>query len=185
MKTFTQSLLIALLTFSATIIFAQDNNTASHAVEVNFQDVTILDIEANGGSDIVLEADMDNMEAGEAISNKAYAENNNIWINWTVFAPEHNGKYQVRVRADQNMNDGWGLDLSVNSINAMQGGGQGENVSLTNADQQIIRDIDNIAWSGDGINKGANIKYELMLRDAAAISSAGGDITVTYTISAQ
>ncbi len=185
MKTFTQSLLIALFTFSAVAIFAQDNNTASHAVEVNFQDITILDIEADGGSNIILEADMENMEAGAAIDNQAYAENNDIWINWTVFAPEHNGTYQVMVRADQNMNDGWGLDLSVNSVNASYGGGQGQSVSLSNTDQQIVSNINNVAWSGDGINQGANIKYELMLRDAAGISSSGDDITVTYTISAQ
>jgi len=129
---------------------------------------------------------MDDWEAGLAIENRAYAENDDLWINWTVFAPEEAGSYNVLVEANNDLNDGWGLNLCVLSVNAQQGVGQGQTgVELNNTAKQIVSDINNIAWTGDGNGQGANIKYDLMLRDAENISSSRQTITVTYTIAKQ
>ena len=187
MKTLRNLIVIVLASFVSVAMYAQDNNTASHAVTTEFNDVTILDIEVDGGNqDISLEADMSNFEAGAEVENKAYAENTDIWINWTVFAPEQGGKYEVLVESDKSMNAGWGLDLSVNDFNTREGGGNSAGtVELSRDAQRILRSIDEVAWSGDGARKGANIKYELMLRDATAIRNAGETVTVTYTIAKQ
>ena len=187
MKTLRNLIVIVLASFVSVAMYAQDNNTASHAVTTEFNDVTILDIEVDGGNqDISLEADMSDFEAGANIENRAYAENTDIWINWTVFAPEQGGKYDILVESDKQLNDGWGLDLSLNDINTREGGGHGTSKRALSRDaQSIVRNIQKVAWSGDGARKGANIKYELMLRDATAIRNAGETVTVTYTIAKQ
>jgi hypothetical protein len=187
MKTLKNITLFVLATFISAAAFAQDGTTADHAVTTQFDDITIIDIESAGNNnDISLEADMTAFEAGAAIANQAYATNSDLWINWTVFAPEENGKYQVLVEANNDLNDGWGLNVSALSVNAQQGGGTAQsNVELNNTAKQIVSDINNIAWTGDGNGNGANIKYDLMLRDAENISSSGETITVTYTIAKQ
>jgi hypothetical protein len=187
MSTLKNITLFVLATFISAAAFAQDGSTADHAVTTQFDDITIIDIESAGNNnDISLEADMTAFEAGAAIANQSYATNPDIWINWTVFAPEEAGSYNVLVEANNDLNDGWGLNLSVLSVNAQQGGGQGQTgVELNNTAKQIVSDINNIAWTGDGNGNGANIKYDLMLRDAENISSSGQTITVTYTIAKQ
>jgi len=187
MKTLKNITLFVLATFISIAAFAQDGSTADHAVTTQFNDITIIDIESAGtDNDVTLQADMSGFEAGAAIANQSYASNSDLWINWTVFAPEEAGSYNVMVEANNDLNDGWGLNLSVLSVNTQQGGGQGQTgVELNNTAKQIVSDINNIAWTGDGNGNGANIKYDLMLRDAENISSSGETITVTYTIAKQ
>jgi len=83
------------------------------------------------------------------------------------------------------MNNGWGLNVSAQNPAIEQGGGQVQaDLELSQNDQVIVNNISNLAWSGDGIQQGANINYELMLRDPSGINSADGNVLVTYTISA-
>jgi hypothetical protein len=187
MTTLKNITLFVLATFISVAAFAQDGTTADHAVTTQFDDITIIDIESTGNNnDINLEADMSGFEAGAAIANQSYASNSDLWINWTVFAPEEAGSYNVLVEANNDLNNGWGLNLSVLSVNAQQGGGQGQTgIELNNTAQQIVNNINNVAWSGDGNGQGANIKYDLMLRNAENISNSGETITVTYTIAKQ
>ena len=80
-------------------------------------------MESNNPLDITLEAEYGQLEAGQAIDEVSVAPNQDIWLNWTAFAPDENGAYfDIVVKADQNMNSGWGLDLSVNDFNKEVGG---------------------------------------------------------------
>jgi len=145
-------------------------------------------LESNNPLDITLEAEYGQLEAGQAIDEVSVAPNQDIWLNWTAFAPDENGaSFDIVVKADQNMNSGWGLDLSVNDFNKEVGGAvpQNQTLELSTTDQQIVKNIHSVAWSGNGINKGANLKYDLVIRDADAMSSATGTINVTYTIVAK
>lgn len=189
MNTFKNISLFVLSTFFSVALFAQDDTeAASHAVTTNFGDVTIIDLESTNPLDIELVADYGQLEAGEAIDEVSVASNNEIWLNWTAFAPDEKGaSFDIVVKTDQNMNSGWGLDLSVNDFNKEVGGAKQTNqtLELSTTDQRIVRNIHSVAWSGSGVNKGANLKYDLVIRDADAMSSASGTINVTYTIVAR
>lgn len=91
MNTFKNITLFVLVSFFSVVLFAQDDSDASHAVTTNFASVTIVDLESNNPLDITLEAEYGQLEAGEAIDEVSVASNQDIWLNWTAFAPDENG----------------------------------------------------------------------------------------------
>jgi hypothetical protein len=181
------TILIAAL-FITSAAFAQDNNEASHQVEVNWSDLVIMDIENNNGIDLTLETDYGNHEAGAAVGNgTVLASDDNTWLNWTVFAPKQNNQsYNIDVKANTDFNNGWELKVTptVGTVEVGSANGVGP-ANLSDQDQTIVNSIPNLSWTGNGDSKGCQIKYEVVVTDEENITATDQTVNVTYTISQQ
>jgi hypothetical protein len=182
------SILIAAL-FISTAVFAQDNDNATHSVDVKWSDLMIMDIENTSGDNaITMEVDYGQHEAGEGIGdNTVLASDESTYLNWTVFAPTSNGeKYEISAKVGSSITNNWSLRATPTVESVQTGSAVADGAkSLTPTDQIIVKDISNLSWTGDGSNKGCKIKYDVVVDDADAIKASDETINVTYTISAQ
>lgn len=168
---------------------AQDNSFTSHTVNVYVPDVAIMDLESYSGTSISL-SPLAPAEAGLALDFSA-AKDNSIWINYTSIvgsASEPNRNISVQITGGQ-VPSGVDLTLESSSDAGMGEGTMGAPVSraitLDNTPQKIITNIGS-AFTGDGVNSGHNLTYQLNKKPGSFGQldfDQNNTITISYTLS--
>ncbi len=181
MKLITRSLL-ALLVVSGSIGYTQDSNSDNHTVSIVIPQISLLDIEPEGANDITITMVVP-AEAGDPLASET---DDNLWLNVTSIVASGNTR-DISVKIDAPIT---GLNLKVVSA-AYSGSGFGSwgtpqtETTLTTIDQTLVSGIKS-GYTANGANNGYNLTYTAE-PDASAnfcdiVSTAGSDITVTYTL---
>ncbi len=173
---------------------AQDNLISSHKVTLKIPDIALIDIEADGSSDIDLALTAPSEGGMPAQINSSI--NNNLWLNYSSLynqnTSQNNGKTRsISARVVSGAIPS-GIILNVQATAASSDGrGQkgvpgAENVALNNQDQIIIINIGS-CYTGTGVGKGHQLSYSIEIdqNNVALIDNAQNDavVTVGYTIS--
>lgn len=173
---------MCLLLFSIGMKAQEGIDSDSHIISISIPEVAILDIESESSKDIALEF-VAPTEAGMGVTGSS---NNSLWLNYSSIKSKENTSRTVSVRLDETIPgaDIW-LDVQPHAGNG--GGSIGEpsgKIVLTTSDQFIINNIGS-CYTGNGMNNGHNLVYELQVsgsyEDLEAVSQT--PLTVTYTIS--
>jgi hypothetical protein len=195
MKTWIEIALIFTLFCYGNLILAQgDGVSATHSVSVDWKALLLVDLESESGdTDMSMSTDYTygslNIDAGQGMGEGTVLDSDeSTWVNWTVFAPEDNSqKFKIDVKTDYDFDNGWGLRVTP-LINGTVSSGTATAQSpfmLSNIDQAIVTDISYLGWSGNGINQGCNVKYEVVVTEPQTIISSDQSVAVMYTISSQ
>ncbi len=172
---------------------AAQGNSGNHDINVEFNDITLLDVVSQNDLDITLTGDWGGVTAGEEISEGTpLATNGDNRLHYTVFSPQGGNKtFSITVQASGFEGQGWTIDVTPNEGNFGNNNSKGQTagkIDLRNdasSPTNLITDIFKIAWTGtDVANDGWGLDYVLKVTDfdnfEAGNSSNG--VTVTYTI---
>ncbi len=175
-------IMIAVLILSMTTAYSQDSNSDNHKVTIIIPEIALLDIEPDASKDISITMTAPT-EAGNPL---ASSTDNNLWLNVTSIVPTGTTRdISVKINAPLA-----GLDLKVVAA-GYAGSGYGSwgtalpQLTLTAADQTLVSGLKS-GYTVNGANNGYNLTYTaepIASSDFGDIvSSAGSDITVTYTL---
>ena len=186
-KLLTFSLLIGGLGLAAQ---AQDTNTDSHALTVNIPEVALLDLEADLGTSITLEATAPT-EAG--LGADVNDSDDTIWVNYSSIVngtQDASRNVTVEISAGT-VPGGTMITLQAAAYSGSSGDGTqgtaGSAVTLSSTAQDIITAIGS-CYTGDGVSSGHQLTYTLALdsTDPDAYSKLDADdsntLTVLYTL---
>ncbi|MDO6676790.1 hypothetical protein MK851_07950 [Tenacibaculum sp. 1B UA] len=177
--------LLLLCTFVVLATNAQDTNSSTHSITINFSEIAIVDLESGGSADITLDATAGVSEAGNPV-NFGTVTNNSLWLNYTsILGNEANRSITAAIT---NGTVPAGISLNVTAA-ADAGNGDGTmgtssgSVELSGTPQNFITGIGS-AYTGNGISNGHNLTYVLGIADFSALDAdnSGALIEVTYTI---
>lgn len=172
--------------------FGQDNNTAIQNVVISVPEVALIDLEANGGTNIQLSPEAP-LEAGLPVdfSNQT---NNGIWINYSSIV---NSRTEPARNITAQITSGTLPQGMVLSVVAAKDAGMGEGnmgtaeaqINLNNRAQNIITGVGS-AYTGNGVAKGHQLTYALNLDNAnTAYANLDADqstsLAITYTMTDQ
>ena len=170
-------LYVFMLTVMNHTLFAQ--STGSHSLKVKLREVSLLDIEPTGSFELSI---MPPRESGDDFEGNVNASK---WINYTSSKEEFSNSKSISVELGGNMPEGIQLKLIVSQDS---GWGQGDignshgELIVTEISKEIISNIGG-CYTGQGIGKGHNLQYQLIVDDYTNISKIDGeDILITYTI---
>lgn len=187
MKKLLFTLAITLLVFG--VSKAQDNNdqnTASHQVEITIPLVALVDVEGPAGEAVKIDLDATfTGEAGEGLDFSA-ATNNELWLNYTSIVASSGATRKISVAIDANaLPTGVSLNLSAATSTTGRGTlGAGQTVALSTTSEDLVTGIES-GYTGDGSGKGCNLTYSLDMADLddyATLTESNSTVTVTYTI---
>jgi len=180
--------LLLLVSFGYNYSVAQDNNYASHNVNINIPEVAVLDLESFSGTTINLSPQAPS-EAGKSIDFSS-ARDNSIWLNYSsvvgsMTEPSRNVTVQITSGSVPN-----GVNLTLQS-STDAGRGEGtmgtpiaNSLVLDNSPQNIIKDIGS-AYTGDGVYSGHNLTYKLNKKPGEFGQldfDQNNSITISYTL---
>lgn len=154
-------LIYILCCFCAISSYAQDDDDTS--VTFRLREIALLDMEPNN-STVTLNVVAPNNAGEKAI---IVATNNNKWINFSSAVSVGTTRYISIIIEDGQVPPGIYLKLRTDNYS---GSGDGELgsatsvVTLNNTSQTIVSDIKG-AFTGNGINNGYKITYELEIYD--------------------
>lgn len=185
MKKVYLTLIIAIL--AGTFVIAQDDPNDNHNVSFSVPVISILDIEGPGGNSSVNFTPEAITEAGVAFSFNL--SNTSLWLNYTNIKSNAEATCRVTVGMTNDLPTGMALSVSA-GLDA--GNGQGDKgtpnssaILLTNgATSTIITDIGS-AYTGDGVNNGHQLTYNLTFDDdefQTLTADLNQSVTITYTI---
>ena len=186
-KLFALAILGVAFAFTAS---AQDDADDDHTVQITIPEVAILDLEASGGTSIVLAVTAPT-EAGLPVS-FANAVDSTVWINYSsIVGSTTEPSRTVSAKISAGTVPG-GMLLKVTAA-ADAGNGDGTvgssagQITLSGSNQTVVSGIGS-CYTGDGANNGHALYYALELNGAGG-SYANIDfddattLTVLYTIS--
>lgn len=190
MKTLLQFTFFTILLSGINALYAQNYSDDVHNLDIGVPEVAIVDIEGAGSSAIHL-GPVAPTEAGIALdfSNQS---NSDLWINYSsVKSTQRNPTRTISVAITEGSLPG-GVSVSVKAAaDAGKGDGAMGNSAgrliLSSTPQDLITGIGS-SYTGDGVNKGHNLTYELDLSSAAGSYSSldseeSGTFYIAYTIS--
>jgi hypothetical protein len=184
-------LFASVIVLSANASFAQDTNEASHLLTISIPQVALLDLEA-ASTTITLAATVPALaEAGLPITFGAAATNSTIWMNYSSIVKGALVRKVTVAITNGAVPDGLKLTVLASAASADGAGTKGTAataITLTNTASDIVTGIGS-TWTGDGVNKGRNLTYQL---DYAGTETDYADLrfvdlaaplTITYTLS--
>ena len=176
------TILLSVLIVGISTAYSQDSNTDNHTVTIVMPQIALLDIEPAASKNISITM-VAPTEAGDPLASQT---DNNLWINVTSIVAALSTR-DISVKIDAPID---GLDLKVVSA-AYSGSGFGSwgtpqaEITLTAIDQTLVSGIKS-GYTVDGVNNGYNLTYTSSVDPSAnfgdIVSTAGTDITVTYTM---
>jgi len=175
-------IILIMLTLGLTATLAQDTNTDNHLVSLIIPQVALLDIESAGSTDLSFDMTAPT-EAGDPLADQT---DNTLWLNVTSIVATGNDR-DINVKVN-NTYAGIALKLVAASYSGLGFGGFGTpsaELTLTIADQALVTGITS-GYTVDGATNGYQLTYSAEI-DASSgfadlVSTAGQDITVTYTL---
>lgn len=174
--------IFALLGLSTIGAFAQDSPTDAHTITITIPNVTLLDIEP-GGSTNINQVFVAPTEAGLTLV--APAANSGLWLNYTSVVPSGVNR-KIVVKYTTAALGGVSVKVTPGApiiTGGGSGGLSGGPVTLTTADQSIVTGIASV-FTGNGINSGVNLTYDLdvITGSFGSLIAAVTAISVTYTL---
>ncbi|MFN4084566.1 MAG: hypothetical protein ACK4LB_01415 [Spirosomataceae bacterium] len=120
-------------------------------------------------------------EAGNTLS--TVSADNSKWLNFTsAVAPNRNRRIMIQLSNSLPM--GLSLRLTTSAYGGSGAGALGSRVSpitLTTTAQTLIQNIGG-AFTGNGVNNGYNLSFQLQVQDFAQLRAQTATISVVYTI---
>ncbi len=176
-------LYISLISF---VSFAQDGVEDNHTITIGLPASSVLDIEGPGGDKSLTFTTQAVVEAGSEYNYDLVDET--LWLNYSNVKAENGATRKVNVQMAGALPEGMTLTVSADPYS---GNGEGEvgtpNPMAIVLDGSISTIVSNIGsvYTGNGINNGHNLSYELEFDNArleylsANLNTA---VTITYTI---
>ncbi|MDP3358843.1 MAG: hypothetical protein Q8S41_05785 [Lutibacter sp.] len=180
----------AVIVLSANAAFAQaDSKVATHLVTISIPEVALLDLEA--ASTTITLAGTAPTEAGSPMTFGAAATNATIWMNYSSIVKGALVRKVTVAITNGAVPDGLKLTVLASAASADGAGTKGTAVAaitLTNTASDIVTGIGS-TWTGDGVNKGRNLTYQLDYAGTATdyadlrFVDIAAPLTITYTLS--
>ncbi len=185
MKKFAFTLALALV--SGTVAFAQDDHDDNHQISFSVPATSILDIEGPGGNNGINFTPAAIQEAGNAFDFNL--SDNSLWLNYSNIKPSAEATRKVTVGMTNDLPTGMSLTVSAGTDagngNGVKGTPNASAITLVNgATSTIINGIGS-AYTGNGINNGHQLTYNLAFDDAdfqSLSADLNQSVTITYTI---
>ena len=183
-----KSFLIFIITHIAyTFVLAQDNPNNNHEVTFFVSSTSILDIEGPGGNNSVNFTPSAITEAGTAFSFDL--SNSELWLNYTNVKSSVNGTRKITVGMTNDLPAGMTLTVKASAYAGSGHGLKGTPSALAillenGVTSTIITGIGS-AFTGDGINNGHQLTYNLSFNDDefhTLTTDMNESVTITYTI---
>lgn len=172
--------------------FGQDNNAAIQNVVISVPQVALIDLEANGGTNIQL-SPLAPQEAGLAVDFSKQT-NTGIWVNYSSIV---NSRTQPARNITAQITSGAVPQGMVLSVVAGKDAGMGEGamgiaaaqINLNNQAQNIITGVGS-AYTGNGVANGHQLSYALTLENsndayAKLDFNQSTTLAITYTMTDQ
>lgn len=172
---------------ASTLVLAQDNQTDNHQISFSVPATSILDIEGPGGNNSIFFSPDAITEAGIAFDFNL--SNSSLWLNYTNIKPSEEGTRHITIRMTNDLPVGMTLnvsaDLDAGNGNGTKGIPNLSGITLVNgATSTIITGIGS-AYTGDGVNSGHQLTYNLIFNDnefQTLTADLNTTVTITYTI---
>lgn len=187
MKTLTILLAIFFLSFGLT---AQESDESYHQMNLGVPSVAILDLESANGTTLNM-APSAPVEAGNPVD-FANQTSSDIWLNYSsIKSTSQNPTRDISVAITSGpVPNGVEIEVQASAYSGQGEGSMGNpagNIALSATPQVIITGIGS-CYTGDGVNNGHQLTYNLALSGNAGAyaqldADAGNAIQVTYTIS--
>ena len=166
--------------------FAQNNNSASHDINVVIPEVALLGVVSESQTDISLNANLPS-EAGDAVD-FSDATNNRVWINYSSIISETTPRRKVIAMVQGEMPEGIRLIVEASDFSGSGKGKLGKpagKVILSNQPSDVIVDIGS-CYTGKGINNGHYLTYKLekdkSSESYAMLNQQNTSVNVVYTL---
>ncbi|WP_297088640.1 hypothetical protein [uncultured Draconibacterium sp.] len=163
--------------------YAQFPNEKKLTVNYSFNPIALIDIEPDINNSIQFEVIANTNSGGEPIMTNTSSAS--LWLNYTSVTNSETRDIKARIEGG-NLPDGVKLLLSAS---AYKGAGKGKTgqpvgeIALSSEDQVIISGVGN-CYTGDGMQNGHALDFELVLDDFSKLSAVNESIlTILYTIS--
>lgn len=153
--------------------------TLSVPVTLTLPSISMVDVEPAGTAiNFTFRAPT---EAGNTLS--TVSADNSKWLNFTsAVAPNRNRRIMIQLSNSLPM--GLSLRLTTSAYGGSGAGALGSRVSpitLTTTAQTLIQNIGG-AFTGNGVNNGYNLSFQLQVQDFAQLRAQTATISVVYTI---
>ncbi len=162
-----------------------NNNEASHGVNISIPTVTLVDVEGTDGEagTINLTPDITNLEAGSAVD-FSNATNKSLWLNYTSIVEDKKTR-NITAAISSELHSGVSLKLLAGSISSGKGsvGESAGEITLTKTAQNLVTAIGS-CYTETGNGKGHQLNYTLDMDNEkyTNLKAESYEITVTYTI---
>jgi len=181
----------AVIVLYANAAIAQaDSKIASHLVTITVPEIALLDLEAT--STAITLAGTAPTEAGLPMTFGAAATNSTIWMNYSSIVSGTSTRNVTVAITDGTVPTGLKLTALASAASTDGAGTKGTAaataLTLTATGQSIVTGIGS-TYTGDGVNKGRNLTYQLDYANgestdyAALRFDAVPALTITYTLS--
>jgi len=185
MKKFAFTLAVALV--SGTVAFAQDDQDDNHQISFSVPATSILDIEGPSGNNSINFTPEAITEAGNAFDFNL--SDNTLWLNYSNIKSTANTTRKVTVGMTNDLPTGMSLTVSAGTDagngNGLKGTPNAGAITLANGSTSTIINGIGSAYTGNGINNGHQLTYNLAF-DETEFQSLSADlnesVTITYTI---
>lgn len=178
--------LITIIIASITVL-AQDIQADNHQVSFSIPATSLLDIEGPGGNNSIFFSPDAITEAGIAFDFNL--SNSSLWLNYTNIKSTADGTRRITIGMTNDLPTGMTLNVSA-GLDAGNGNGTkgtpiSSPITLANgATSTIITGIGS-AYTGDGVNNGHQLTYNLVFNDddfQTLTADLNKTVTITYTI---
>lgn len=176
-------LIVSCISFGS---FAQNDNTATHDLNVVIPEVALLGVVSESQTDVSLNATMPT-KAGDAV-NFSDANNSRIWINYSSIISEATPKRKVIAMVQGEIPQGVKLVVEASDYSGSGKGKLGKpagEVVLSNQPSDVIVDIGS-CYTGKGVNNGHYLTYKLEKDNSsesyAMLNQQNTSVNVVYTL---
>lgn len=180
------SLTLALALAAGSFAFAQDDSDDSHQISFSIPATSILDIEGPDGNSINFTPEAIT-EAGNAFNFNL--SDNTLWLNYSNIKPTATDFRVVTVGMTNDLPTGMSLTVTAGADagngNGVKGTPAVAPITLVNGTTSTIITGIGSAYTGNGINNGHQLTYNLSFDDAEFQSLSADlnqSVTITYTI---
>lgn len=184
MKKFALTLGLALV---GTMAFAQDDQDDSHQISFAIPATSILDIEGPGGNNGINFTPEAITEAGNAFDFNL--SNSTLWLNYSNIKASAETTRKVTVGMTNDLPTGMTLTVAAGTDagngNGVKGTPNASAITLANGSSSTIITGIGSAYTGNGINNGHQLTYNLSFDDAefqTLSADLNESVTITYTI---
>lgn len=176
------------LALVGTFAFSQtDDHDDSHQISFSIPATSILDIEGPGGNNAISFTPDAIIEAGNSFNFNL--SNSTLWLNYSNIKPSAEATRKITVGMTNDLPTGMHLTVNagedVGNGNGVKGTPNTSAIILTNGSSSTIITGIGSAYTGNGINNGHQLTYNLSFNDAefeTLSADLNQSVTITYTI---
>lgn len=186
---------LSLFLFLISTIFcvAQPGNptfglTGNTLFDLDIRPISVMDLEADGGSSNIVFNLTASSEAGTVFSSNPVATSTKIWLNYSCANPVVGSRHIDISIASGDIADGFELQLDVGSASVGGGGTKGtanpSTITISEVAQNVVTGIQS-AYTGNGVLNGHQLTFSLHYISAQfnQISHTNSNVlTLTYTL---